>query len=238
MPRRRITTLLTAFVLVCAALLVGCGASKSGPPPEERATIDSLVIAEALGSGEAERELERRQEAREVSAELPRFGFRNQIGRRTAIERLRDRAFDTRFQKTPFDRVVDELPRREPPLHVLQWVLTDRSPSLGTRAEREGFYRLSRRAQAQWLVPKLEHKLYARVDEKQFYAMSESARAAAVEAFYRDAEKLFAQAGIRDFVLVVTPLTETLEQLPELAVGRAGSASLTLLGRARPGRGV
>lgn len=238
MPPSRITTLLTAFVLACAALLVGCGGSKSGPPPEERATIDSLVIAEALGSGEAGRELERREAAREVSAEFPRFGFRNQIGRLTAIEQLRDRAFDTRFQKTPFDRVVDKLPLREPPLHVLQWVLTDRSLTLDTRAERERFYRLPERAQAQWLVPKVEHKLYARVDEKQFYAMSESARAAAVEAFYRDAEKLFQQAGIRDFVLVVAPLTETLEQLPELAVGRGGSASLTLLGRARPGGGV
>lgn len=238
MVQSRITTLLPALMLACTALLVGCGGSKSGLPPEEHAKIDSLVIAEALGSGEAERELERREEAREVSAEFPRFGFRNETGRLTAIEQLRDRAFDTRFQKTPFDRVVDKLPLRAPPLHVLQWVLTDRSPILDTRAKRERFYRLSERAQAQWLVPKLEHKLYARVDEKQFYAMSESARAAAVKAFYRDAEKLFRQAGIRDFVLVVTPLTETLEQLPELAVGRAGSASLTLLGRAPSGGGV
>lgn len=98
---------------------------------------------------------------------------------------------------------------------------------------------MSPRAQAQALVPKLEHKLYARVDEDEFYGMSERAREAAVKTFYRDAEKLLLRkAGIHDFVLVVTRLTETLEQLPELAVGRDGSASLTPLGRARPGGGV
>lgn len=68
--------------------------------------------------------------------------------------------------------------------------------------------------------------------------MSEQERAAAVRAFYRDAEKVFKEKGIRDFVLVVTPLTKTTEQLPPFAVGRNGSTSLTPLGRTRPKPGI
>ena len=218
--------------------MVGCGQGSSDPPPEEHATLAALVIAEALGSAEAERELEQREETREASAEFPQFGFRNEIDRRTAIQRMRDRAIDERFRRTPFDKAIDQLPLREPPLRVVQWVTTDRSPTLDTRTERERFYRLTEREQARWLIPRPEHKLYARVSQDQFYAMPERERASAVRAFYRDARKAFEDKGIRDFVLVVTPLTETLEQLPALAVGRDGSASLTLLGRMRPGRGV
>ena len=63
--------------------------------------------------------------------------------------------------------------------------------------------------------------------------MTENARAEAVKTFYRDARKVFAHARIDDFVLIVTPLTETLEHLPALAVGQNGSATLTSLGRTR-----
>ena len=236
-PQTRSAALLTPLIVIVAALMVGCGHS-SDPPPEEHASLAALVIAEALGSVEAERELERREETREGGAEFPQFGFRNESARRTAIQRMRDRAIDERFRKTPFDKAIDQLPLREPPLRVVQWVTTDRSPTLDTRTERERFYRLSEREQARWLIPRPEHKLYARVNQDQFYAMPERERASAVRAFYRDARKAFEDKGIRDFVLVVTPLTETLEQLPALAVGRDGSASLTLLGRVRPGRGV
>jgi len=68
--------------------------------------------------------------------------------------------------------------------------------------------------------------------------MSQRARAAAVRAFYRDAEKVVKKKGIRDFVLVVTPLTKTTEHLPPFAIGRDGTASLTPLGRERPDSGV
>ena len=235
--RTWLRTLLRASALVLAALIAGCGAN-IGPPPEPTATDEALVIAEALGSLQAEHELEERDEAQEIGAARPSFGLRFEFGRLTLLERMRDRAFDLRFKKTPFDRAVDELPLRKPPLHVRQWVMTDQGPTLDTRADRDRFYRLSEREQSQMLIPKLEHRLYARVDEKQFYAMSERAREAAVKAFYRDAEKVFRKAGFRDFELVVSPLTDNLEQLPELAVGRNGSAALTALGRGRPGPGV
>jgi hypothetical protein len=65
--------------------------------------------------------------------------------------------------------------------------------------------------------------------------MSESARAAAVRKFYRDAEKIVKKKGIRDFVLVVTPLTKTLKELPAFAIGRDGRTMLTPLGQNRAG---
>src|SRR5215218_9252810 len=185
------TTLLTAFGFVVVVVLVGCGGERD-VSPEARATSRALVIAEALGSAEAERELERREEALGDSVRPPVFGFASGITPRlTAIERMRDDASDRLFQKTPFHRAVDELPFRQPPLRVRQWVLTDRSPRIQTRAQRERFFRMSERAQALLLEPKLEHKLYARVDEDQFYGMSARAREAAVKEFYRDAEQLF-----------------------------------------------
>ena len=207
-------TLLTASALIVAAMMVGCGGDASGPPPEQHATTAALVIAETLGSADAESELERREQTPQASTQFPGFGFRTRTERLMAIDAMRRRAFDERFQEDSVQRRGDALPLRTPPLRVLQWVTTDRAPTLDTRAQRERFYHLTERAQAQRLIPQLEHKLYARVDQDRFYAMPKSTRATAVQAFYRTAEKLFAQHGIRDFVLVVTPLTETLQQLP------------------------
>jgi hypothetical protein len=95
-----------------------------------------------------------------------------------------------------------ELPLRKPPLHVVQWVTDSPLDKLHSKAERE-----------------------------RFYGMSVRARQAAVKAFYRDADPLLKKAGLKDFVLVVTPLTETTKDLPAFAIGRDGSASLTDLGR-------
>lgn len=223
-PRTGITTPLVALVLVSAGLVMGRGEES---PPEKRASDEALVRAEAAGSAEAERELERRNE----KLEAPAFAGRKGADRRVAaIERLQDNSFDKQFKKTPFDRGIDRLPLREPPLDVLQWVTTERSRMLEKRAERERFYRMSEREQARWLAPQRSNKLYARVDREDFFGMSVRERAAAVKAFYRDAEKLFRKRGIRDFVLVVTPYTKTTERLPAFAIGRDGSVSLTPLG--------
>ena len=239
MRRRPSRTWLIAIAVGLAVLAAGCGETSHGPPPEDSADDQALVVAEALGSAEAERELERRDEAPQIRTAVPEFGFRSSpFARFTQIQRMRDAAFDKLFEKTALDRVVDELPFREPPLNVRQWVFTDRSPTLDTIAARRRFYRMSAREQLRLLTPKLEHTLYARVDEKQFYALSEQAREAAVRTFYRAADALFRKAGIRDFVLVVSPLTESVDKLPALAVGRDGTATLTLLGRARPGNGT
>lgn len=258
MPRAVITTLVIA--LAVAVVLVGCGGDDASSP-EKHATDQALADATAIGSLTAQAELERRSNALEAKTErkeatsetdrpghglapppmskFPRQGAADAADRlRRGIDHIDDlgwRAFDEQFKRTPFDKAIDELPLRKPPLDVEQWV-TDLPPDkLQTKAARERFYRMSDRARAA-IVKNFyrsgPHKLYARVDLKRFYGMSQRAREAAVKAFYRDAMPWFKKAGIKDFVLVVTPLTETLEKLPALALGRAGSATLTPLGRA------
>ena len=213
--------------------------------PEESATKEALSSAMALGSLEAEAELQRRsEELEEEQAPTGAAGereLRRGEDRGDRIDDLGWRAFNEQFRKTPFDKGIDKLPLRRPPLHVEQWV-TDLPPDkLPNEAARGRFYRKSDRARAD-AVRKFYRsgpkKLYARVNEDRWYRMSEQERAAAVRDFYREAEKIFKQKGIRDFVLVVTPRTETTEQLPPLAIGRNGSASLTPLGRTRPKPGI
>ena len=236
------------LMLVALAGLVGASffSTRGGESsPEESATNEALSSAMALGSLEAEAELQRRSEELEEEQEgKGAAGERELRGGEDRLDRIDDlgwRAFNEQFRKTPFDKGIDKLPLRRPPLHVEQWV-TDLPPDkLRNEAARERFYRMSDRARAA-AVRKFYRsgpkKLYARVDEDRWYRMSEQERAAAVRDFYRDAEKIFKQKGIRDFVLVVTPRTETTEQLPPLAIGRNGSASLTPLGRTRPKPGI
>lgn len=243
---------LSAIALVVVTVLAFGGGTQHVTEPERHAADRALVIAAALGAGEAEDELERRtttlhdefQRRAALAERGPSFGLRpgdgdaarrSAIRRRiTSIEQLRDRAADKLFEKTRVDRALDAIALRKPPLHVLQWVLTDREPGLDTRKDRERFFGMSEEEQARRLTPNVEHTVYARVDEDRFYAMSESQRAAAVKEFYRDAERHFLRLGIRDFVLVVAPYAPTTEHLPALAVGRDGAASLTPLGRTRP----
>jgi len=121
------------------------------------------------------------------------------------IERMRreDREFERAFKETPYDKLLGRLPIREPPLYVEQYITVE-----GGR-----------------------HKVYTAVSRKRFCRVSPTQRQAAVEAFYRDADALFRRNGISDFVQVVTPVSQTAETFPALAVGRNGSASLTRRGR-------
>ncbi len=222
-----------AVALAVAVFFLSPGGD--GPSaPERRATNKALADASAIGSLEAEAELERRSQALGDRQERSGGGDGFDAG----IDRVDDlgwRAFDEQFRKTPFDKAIDELPLRKPPLNVVQWV-TDRPPDkLASEAERERFYRMpdrARTAAVKRFYRSAPHKLYARVDRERFYRMSVRAREAAVKAFYRDALPRMKKAGIKDFVLVVTPWTETTKELPALAVGRGDSARLTPLGSA------
>jgi len=138
----------------------------------------SLEDRAAAGDKKAERELDRR-------------------------EREEDREFDRHFEETPFEKLLDRLPIRKPPLHVEQYITTQGS-----------------------------HKVYTAVSKKRFLCqMTPHQRLAAVRAFYRHADAVVRRGGVKDFVQVVTPLAETAERLPALAVGRNGSVSLTKRGR-------
>lgn len=241
MPRAAIMLVAASVLALAVFFLVRGGDDPS--PPEEHATDSALSSAMALGSVEAEAELERRSQALEDEQEAKGAAsapdrFENKIDR---IEDLGWRAFNEQFRKTPFDRAIDKLPLRKPPLEVEQWI-TDLPPDkLPTKAARERFYRMpdrARKAAVRRYYRSAPTKLYARVDQDRWYRMSKRARAAAVRAFYRDAEKVVKARGIRDFVLVVTPLTKTIKDLPAFAIGRDGTTSLTRLGRERPKPGV
>lgn len=112
-----------------------------------------------------------------------------------------DEEFDKAFEDTPFDRVVDKLPIRKPPLHVQQYISGD------------------------------GHKLYAAVSRKRFCALSAARRNSAVGSFFDDADRTFRRGGIDDLELVVTPLAETLDKLPPLATASGKTVKLTSRGR-------
>jgi len=126
-------------------------------------------------------------------------------------ERDRDRAeeqkFDEPFRRTRFDRLIAKLPIRKPPLYVEQYITTSGS-----------------------------HKLYTAVNRKRFLCdLDVAQRKQAVADFYRTATKVFREGGVNDLVQVVTPASQTTEELPAIAMARDGSVSLTRLGRARDG---
>lgn len=182
MTRSRTAALAIALVLAVGAFFLLRG--EDSPPPEKRATNKSLADAAALGSLDAEAELERRSQALEDDEE--KAGAKAPTSKIDAIDRKRDaiddlawRAFDKQFRRTPFDKVVDELPLRKPPLHVQQWVLDSPTDKLRTKAERERFYRMperKREAIVKAFYASGTHKLYARVDRERFYGMSVRAR--------------------------------------------------------------
>lgn len=109
----------------------------------------------ALGSLEAEAELERRSEALEKEGADQEgkgaTGRREQDRLDRKVDRIGDlgwRAFNEQFRKTPFDKGIDQLPLRKPPLNVEQWVTDSPSDKLPTKAARERFYGMSDRARA------------------------------------------------------------------------------------------
>ena len=233
---KRASRLAIALALALAVVLLSRGGD-GPPPPERHATNEALADAMALGSSEAERELGRRSEAlqEEQEREGTSRGAERFDARIDGLDDLGWRAFDQQFRRTPFDKAIDELPLRKPPLDVVQWVTDLPADKLRSKAQRERFYRMAEPARAaavKMFYRSGPYKLYARVDRKRFYRMSPRAREAAVKAFYREALPRMKKAGIKNFVLVVTPWTKTTKDLPALAVGRGGGAALTPLGRA------
>ena len=122
--------------------------------------------------------------------------------RKRDLESLEDdRGFDRGFEDTPFDRLVDKLPLKEAPLHVQQYITGD------------------------------GHKVYAAVSRKQFCGLSAARRQRAVESYFESANRTFRRAKVDDLEIAVTPASETLDKLPELATARGDTVTLTRLGR-------
>lgn len=120
-------------------------------------------------------------------------------------DREEDRKFDEAFRETRFDKLIAKLPIRKPPLYVEQYITTTGS-----------------------------HRVHTAVDRKRFVCeLDVGERRKAVADFYRAADKVFRAGGVNDFVQVVTPTSQTTEELPAMATARKGSVSLTRLGRVR-----
>lgn len=196
--------------LVAVVVVVGCGGD-DGDSDSERAATTPTGTDRAPEPTTPSKGGQRGSgqgdggAARKRPTEADREKERATARKEAERDRREDRAFDRGFRETPFERLVGRLPVREPPLYVEQYITTQNS-----------------------------HTVYTAVDPKRFFCGRTTARRkAAVSAFYRDAEKPFRAAGIDDFVQVVTPLAETTESLPALAVARKGSVSLTRRGRAK-----
>jgi hypothetical protein len=185
---RRATILALIAVLPIAVAASGC----NGDDPEKKSGTSTATTSERAKAppppserDEALREAEEQQQQERELKDLEK----------------EDEKFDEAFEATPFERAVQKLPIRRPPLYVEQYITG------------EG------------------HKVYTAVDEKRFCRMSATRREAAVSSFYRAADRSLRRAGVKDFVQVVTPLAATTEELPALATGRAGKVSLSRRGR-------
>ena len=130
---------------------------------------------------------------------------RRALAKEAERDRKADRELDRGFSETPFEKIVGQLPIRKPPLFVEQYITSEGSSTVYTAVARKRF----------------------------LCGRSPADRKAAVSRFYRDADKLFRRSGVKGFVQIVTPIAETTDRLPALAVARQGSVSLTKRGRAK-----
>ena len=115
-------------------------------------------------------------------------------------EELEDEKFDQSFEETPFDRLVDKLPLRKPPLHVEQYISGD------------------------------GHTLHAAVNRKRFCALPAARRKRALTSFFESADRTFRRGKVDDLEVVVTPVTEKLDELPALATASGKTVKLAANG--------
>lgn len=215
MTRLGIRSALIALALTALVAAAGCGGDDDSSDEAKPAKTATGPDAEALARAERERRIAAAKEKRAGKKGRPKKSRREireqrareaaQLRKEREQERREDREFDKGFEETPFDKLVDKLPIRKPPLYVEQYITDAKS-----------------------------HKLHTAVDRKRFFCkMTPRQRKKAVEGSYRAADKVMRSGGVTDFVQVVTLTAETLEDLPTLATARKGSVSLTKLGRGK-----
>jgi len=182
----------TLAVLALAVAVPGCGGEDD---PAKRTEGGQAPQAGEQNGPEESRQAKARRLARDRQ---------DQEREREQLEK-EEREFDEAFKKSSFDKLLEKLPIRAPPLYVEQYITTENS-----------------------------HKVYTAVDPKRFLCkLTPREREKAVAGFYRSANEVFRGGGVEDFVQVVTPTAETTEKLPALATAGKGSVSLTKRGRGR-----
>ena len=204
--------MILALAALIAVLAAGCSGDDEDSGKEEASatTQTAPAVKPKPRNGKAEKRSRGGKKKgkgtvkRRVSkAELEKE--RRALKREASQDRKEDRKFDRAFDETAFEKLVADLPIRKPPLFVEQYI-TSRGSST----------------------------VYTAVATKRFFCgRSAARRKAAVSAFYRDADRVFRRGGVKNFVQIVTPIAETTERLPALAVGRDGKVSLTKRGRAK-----
>ncbi len=199
MPR----LILTLLAAVCLA--AGCGTTGSGDPADTAATPTPKVGTDEGSIDAVEEQLQalaRRKEAAKKAGDTKTMEQLEQAMQN--IERVQDEAIEDEFAATsPFDKAVDILPMKKPPLYVEQVILDD------------------------------THTLVVRSKSRRFFCgRTEEQRLAAVAYYYGLAESAMTANGIDDFVLIVDGLRETGDVMP-LARGADGKVSLTARGRGR-----
>lgn len=192
MPRSWIALTLLALTLAVS----GC----EGEDDSEKKADSPGARAETAQKEDARRPGKSRKPREAAAARREAADAKRQERELKDLER-EDREFDRSFKDTPFERLVNKLPIREPSLYVEQYITGD------------------------------GHKLYTAVDRRRFCKTSREGREQAVGSFFRAADRSFRRAGVKDLEQVVTPVSETLDKLPALAIARRGSVSLTSLGR-------
>lgn len=178
----------TLPLLLTAALLAGgCGTSGSREESQATAPASAPAIGADERSVEAVEEhlhsLARQKDAARKAGDDDAAERLEQAMQE--VERAQEEAFEAETAaNSPFDRAVDALPLRKPPLHVEQFLLQENGHELVVRTSRF------------------------------FCRGSLSDRRAAVRAFYEGAREVMRAHGIEDFVLVVDALRETGEVKP------------------------
>lgn len=210
MPRRRRLRVFPSLALLVAVLAVGCSDDDEEAGREDASTNPETAAVEKPDPRRKAADEPRRGKAKGTTAKKKPSkaeleAERRALKREGAQDRKEDREFDRGFSETRFEKIVSELPVRRPPLFVEQYITSKGSTTVYTAVAPRRF----------------------------FCGRSPARRRAAVSSFYRDADRLFRRRGVKDFVLVVTPIAETTESLPALAMGRDGKVSLTRRGRAK-----
>ena len=194
-----------------AGIVSGCGggdddsAQKTDSPAQTTETAGAAGPDTKKAAGDAAARTGKKIPKESKAAKARRIKKdREQEQRELAQLEKENREFDESFEETPFEKLTERLPVRRPPLFVEQYITGD------------------------------DHKVYTAVDEKRFLCKrAPGERKRAVAAFFEAADRLLRSGGVDDLVLVVTPVSTSVERLPALATARQGSITLTARGRGR-----
>ena len=180
--------------------LAACGTTGSADPPAAATPTVTVGTDDASEDAIADQlsELARRKEAAVRAGDTQTADQLEQAMR--DIERAEMNAIEAETAD-PYNSAIDQLPLKEPPLHVQQFELDD------------------------------SHELVVRTDRKRFLcATSADQRLAAIEAYYELADKAMRDRGIDDFELIVDTASETGQMRPLAKAGPKG-VRLTARGR-------